>query len=85
MRTTRRDILLGAAAFGLAGIASRLPAYAQNASATPEKPELMFGVGGKPLFYYLPSPLPSARVSLRKKASRRPSMILVAAQSPCRR
>ena len=54
MRTTRRDILLGAAAFGLAGIASRLPAYAQDASATPEKPELMFGVGGKPLFYYLP-------------------------------
>ncbi len=25
-----------------------------DASATPEKPELMFGVGGKPLFYYLP-------------------------------
>ncbi len=78
MRTTRRDILLGAAAFGLAGIASRLPAYAQDASAAPEKPELMFGVGGKP-------PLPSARGSSRKKASRRPSTISVAAQSPCRR
>ncbi|HCH73016.1 MAG TPA: ABC transporter substrate-binding protein [Ochrobactrum sp.] len=54
MRTTRRDILQGAAAFGLASIASRLPAYAQDASAAPEKPELMFGVGGQPLFYYLP-------------------------------
>ncbi len=54
MTTTRRDILLGAAAFGLASIATRLPAYAQDASAAPEKPELMFGVGGKPLFYYLP-------------------------------
>ncbi len=85
MRTTRRDILLGAAAFGLASIASRLPAYAQDASAAPEKPELMFGVGGKPLFYYLPSPLPSARDSSRKKASRPPSMISAVAQSPCRR
>jgi NitT/TauT family transport system substrate-binding protein len=54
MKISRRDALLGAAALGLAGIASRLPAYAQDASATPEKPELMFGVGGKPLFYYLP-------------------------------
>lgn len=54
MRTTRREILLGAAAFGLAGIASRLPAHAQDASATPEKSELMFGVGGKMFFYSLP-------------------------------
>jgi len=54
MNFTRRDILLGAAAMSLSGLASRLPAYAQDAAAAPEKPELMFGVGGKPLFYYLP-------------------------------
>ena len=54
MNFTRRDLLLGAAAMGIANLAARLPAYAQDASATPEKPELMFGVGGKPLFYYLP-------------------------------
>ncbi|MBO1026613.1 ABC transporter substrate-binding protein [Ochrobactrum sp. SD129] len=54
MNFTRRDLLLGAAAMGIANLATRLPAYAQDASATPEKPELMFGVGGKPLFYYLP-------------------------------
>ena len=54
MAFTRRDILLGTAALGLAGIASRLPAYAQDPAAAPEKPELMLGVGGKPLFYYLP-------------------------------
>ncbi|MCG7504097.1 ABC transporter substrate-binding protein [Mesorhizobium retamae] len=54
MRITRRNLLEGAAAFGLASAVSRLPAYAQDASAAPEKAELMFGVGGKPLFYYLP-------------------------------
>lgn len=54
MIINRRNMLLGAAAFGLAGLASRLPAHAQDAAAAPEKPELMLGVGGKPLFYYLP-------------------------------
>lgn len=54
MRINRRDLLLGTAVLGLASIASRLPAFAQDATAAPEKPELMFGVGGKPLFYYLP-------------------------------
>lgn len=54
MRITRRNLLEGAAAFGLASVVSRLPAHAQDPSAAPEKAELMFGVGGKPLFYYLP-------------------------------
>lgn len=54
MNTSRRDLMLGAAALGLMTIATRLPAYAQDPSAKPEKPDLMLGVGGKPLFYYLP-------------------------------
>lgn len=52
--TTRRDILIAGATLSLAGIGSKLPAFAQDANATPEKPSLMLGVGGKPLFYYLP-------------------------------
>lgn len=54
MKTTRRDLMLGAAALGLMNIAAQLPAFAQDADAAPEKPDLLLGVGGKPLFYYLP-------------------------------
>lgn len=54
MNITRRDLMLGAAAFGLMNIAAQLPAFAQDPDAKPEKTDLMLGVGGKPLFYYLP-------------------------------
>ncbi|UHD46994.1 ABC transporter substrate-binding protein [Aureimonas altamirensis] len=52
--TTRRTVLMGSAVLGLTSILGRLPAYAQDASATPEKASLALGVGGKPLLYYLP-------------------------------
>ena len=51
----RRDFLAaGTAATALTALAARLPAYAQEAGAAIEKPSLTLGVGGKPLFYYLP-------------------------------
>jgi len=49
----RRDFLIGTAGIGLAApFLGMLPAAAQDAA--PEKPDLIIGVGGKPLLYYLP-------------------------------
>jgi len=48
----RRTFITAAAALGLSPLLGRLPAFAQDAA--PEKPSLTLGVGGKPLFYYLP-------------------------------
>lgn len=49
----RRTFLIGTASFGIgASLAGILPAVAQDAK--PEKPDLLIGVGGKPLLYYLP-------------------------------
>ncbi|MGY5803621.1 ABC transporter substrate-binding protein [Rhizobium sp. LEGMi12c] len=49
----RRTFLIGTASFGIgASLAGILPAAAQDAK--PEKPDLLIGVGGKPLLYYLP-------------------------------
>lgn len=54
MNISRRDMVLGATAFAVIGMSSRLPAYAQNIAAAPEKRDISLGVGGKSLFYYLP-------------------------------
>lgn len=48
----RRTFITAGAALGLSPLLGRLPAFAQE--GTPEKPSLTLGVGGKPLFYYLP-------------------------------
>lgn len=57
----RRTVLLGGAALGLATIAARLPAFAQDPNAAPEKPSLQLGVGGAGLLYYLPLSIASRR------------------------
>src|SRR5690349_13719588 len=49
----RRTFLIGATGIALtASLAGVLPAVAQDAK--PEKTDLLIGVGGKPLLYYLP-------------------------------